>query len=151
MDMPIFPEPSYSSVPQIAQGYAAYLPEDSSRPNMVRHLTGYEAFVTLCAELGTDPRSLASDIGACASHIRGQGDEIRSRGLENSAAVFLGNVLVQQREDAHWIQYGSEFPSAGTRRQRYEVLELLNLLTQSDEPTFRTCLEKIKEWISYSA
>jgi hypothetical protein len=148
MNVRIFAEQPSSSAPQTARGFAPYsAANEAQRDVVVRHLIGYEAFAEMCVELGTDPSDLTSEIDACASFLRQSSDEIRSHDLQNSAAIFLGNVLVQQREDAHWIQYGSEFPSVVTRQHHCEPLMVLALLSRSDEPTFREIMTKIKEWI----
>jgi hypothetical protein len=116
----------------------------------VRHLVGYEPLLELCRSTGTDPSSLASDVAEFAEFARTHRDVIRAMKLEHAAATFLGNVLVQQRDDAEWIQYGDEFPSAGTKRQHYEVIHLLPLLMDGDDAVFASCVEKIEEWVEFS-
>lgn len=78
--------------------------------------------------------------------MRAQSDAIRANGIEDAAAVFLGNVLVRLRDDTSWVRYGDEFPSAGTEQHQYEVLHLLDLLMDSDDATYRKCLDMVEGW-----
>ena len=100
----------------------------------------------MCASLGGRPREIASNITSFGDFARGHGDEIRALGLEDAAAIFLGNVLIASRNDTFWVRYGEGFPSPGNRRRQYEVLPLLDLLITSDESTYRTCAGMIEEW-----
>jgi hypothetical protein len=115
----------------------------------VRHLGGYEAFASLSASSEADPTALAADIDAFAAFARDNWTDIAAHDAEEATAIFLGNVLVRQRADADWLQYGDDSPSAGTRRQRYEPLRLLSLLVHSDDETFRECLERVHEWVNF--
>ncbi|PVW02950.1 hypothetical protein DEA06_14330 [Microbacterium sp. Gd 4-13] len=134
-----------SKVPVVARGEAIYtaVPETPAAP--VRHLLGYEPFTSLCVALGVEPRQLAT-ITTFGDFVRSHRDAVLDGGLNDAAAVFLGNVLVSYRFDAHWVRYGDHFPSAGTDEQAYEVLHLLALLMDSDDSTYRTCLEMIEGW-----
>ncbi|MBF4562801.1 hypothetical protein ITJ43_11685 [Microbacterium sp. VKM Ac-2870] len=143
-----FRDPGYevSAVRVIPRGRAVYVPA-TERPSVsVRHLLGYEPFTTMCANFGASPRDLASSITILGDVLRQHREAIHSRGVEAPAAVFLGNVLVGLREDASWVRYGDEFPSAGTEHHQYEVLHLLDLLMDSDETTYGRCVEMIGSW-----
>lgn len=88
----------------MAQGHAVYRAEDSAcSETVVRHLAGYELFVTMCVEAGRDVEALTSDISLCGSLLREKRDEIRSRGIEKSAAGFLGNVRTCIEKIKEWI------------------------------------------------
>lgn len=142
-----FPGSLRYRAPRISRGFAAYEPVDETLIEPVRHLAGYDAFVSLSASSGGDPTLLAADIDAFAAFARDNWTEIKAHRAETATAIFLGNVLVHQRGDADWLQYGDDLPSAGTRRQRYELLHLLPLLVESDDETFHECLRRIHEWV----
>ncbi|MGB4779969.1 hypothetical protein [Microbacterium sp.] len=143
-----FSGPGYpvAGVRVIPRGRATYRSEPEADSTPVRHLAGYEPFSALCRVSGVNPRDLASDVARIGDFVRQRREAIRSGGLEEAAATFLGNVLVGLREDAAWTRYGDEFPSAGTEQRHYEVLLLLDLLMDSDDATYRTCLDMIEEW-----
>jgi len=143
-----FPGTLHDRAPRISRGFAAYDPVDETLIEPVRHLAGYDAFVSLSASSGADPALLAADIDAIAAFARDHWTEITTYGAETATAIFLGNVLVHQRGAADWLQYGDDLPSAGTRRQRYGLLHLLLLLVESDDETFRECLRRIREWVN---
>lgn len=134
-----------STIPVIPRGKAIYTAVSETPAAPVRHLLGYEPFTSLCVTLGVEPRELAT-ITTFGDFVRSHRDAVRDGDLNDAAAVFLGNVLVSYRSDAHWVRYGDQFPSAGTDQQPYEVLHLLALLMDSDDPTYRTCLEMIEGW-----
>ena len=136
---------SAAMVPVIPRGKAAYTADPETATVPVRHLLGYEPFTSLCAALGVEPQEL-STIASFGDFVRSHRDSVADGELRDAAAVFLGNVLVSYRSDAHWVKYGDQFPSAGTDQQQYEVLHLLALLIGSDESTYRTCLEMIEGW-----
>ncbi|WP_286717044.1 MULTISPECIES: hypothetical protein [unclassified Microbacterium] len=147
-DEQLFSDPGHpvSSVRVIPRGRAAYRADAESRSVVVRHLLGYEPFTKFCLGLGVDSTHLASSVGRFGDLVRAQSDAIRADGIEDASAVFLGNVLVRLRDDASWVRYGDEFPSAGTEQQQYEVLHLLDLLMDSDDATYRKGLDMIEGW-----
>lgn len=146
-DAALFADPGYSTsrVPVIRQKEAKYERADATRV-VVRHLLGYEPFLAMCVALKSDPREVASSIASFGDFVRDHGQDLRARGLIDAAATFLGNMLVAFRDDAFWVRYGDEFPSAGNERQQYEVLHLLDLLIDSDGTTYRTCRGMVEEW-----
>lgn len=148
----LFPGPGYhvSAVAVIPRGRAIYLSGAEPAAGPVRHLLGYEPFTGMCIALGAEPGEVASSIASFGEFARSQRDAIRAAGLKDAAAVFVGNVLVRYRDDAYWVRYGDQFPSAGTAEQQYEVLQLLDLLMDSDDSTYRTCVEMIAGWADRS-
>lgn len=138
---------SATMVPVIPRGKAIYTADPETPSVPVRHLFGYEPFTSLCVTLGDDPRELAT-IASFGDFVRSHRDAVRDGDLNDAATVFLGNVLISYRPDAHWVRYGDQFPSAGTDQQAYEVLHLLALLMDSDDSTYQTCLEMIEGWAS---
>lgn len=143
-----FSAPGYpvSTIFVIPRGKAVYTADSETPAVLVRHLLGYERFSSLCGALDVEPWELASDIRSFGAFVRSNRNAILGAGLEEAAAVFLGNVLVDYRPDAHWLRYSDQFPSAGTDQQHYEVLHLLTLLMDSDDQTYRTCVEMIEGW-----
>lgn len=103
----------------------------------------------MCFERGTDPARLASDLDAFVAFVQDWKSDIQAAGLQDSAAIFFGNVLVHQRHDADWEQFGDNFPSAGTDHQRFEVRGALQLLIDSDDSTFKRLVQIMKDWVSH--
>ena len=147
-DEQVFSDPGHpvSSVRVVPRGRAVYRADAESGSVVVRHLLGYEPFTKFWFALGGASSHLASSVERFGDVVRAQSDAIRADGIEDAAAVFLGNVLVGLRPDASWVRYGDEFPSAGTEQHQYEVLHLLDLLMDSDDATYRKCLDMIEGW-----
>jgi hypothetical protein len=147
MIAPLFPEPAASAAPHIPRRSAVYI-EAGARPT-VRHLLGYEEFAAMCSATGADPAALAVDLVSLIAFVRERKEEITANGCQDAAAIFFGNVLVQQRHDADWMQFGDDFPSAGTERQRFEVSATLRHVIDADEETLRKGLAMLNDWIAY--
>ncbi|MET0859931.1 MAG: hypothetical protein ABW091_02765 [Microbacterium sp.] len=142
----LFPGPASSSAPIIPRSFATYAPA-GERP-VVRHLAGYDDFASWCPRVGADPASLASDLDALIAFVRDRKNDIKAEELEDQASIFFGNVLVQQRNDADWMQCGDHFSSAGNERQRFDAKAAIWHLADSDAEMLRTSLDMLHCWIS---
>ena len=146
MTASLFPGPAAPSARHIGRS-ATYVEADSLIE--VRHLAGYEAFVSKCSTAGVDPATLAADLESLITFVRAHKDEIEAEGLDDAAAIFFGNVLVHQRADATWLQLNGRSPSVGNDHQRFEASPALWHLVNSDGDTFLKSLDVLNAWIAY--
>lgn len=140
-----FAGPAQAAPAPLAQTATISWATDSVAPRgPVRHLQGYAAFADFSAAAGAV--DVAISLAALLNFLHENAPAIRAdSALRDAATIYLGNVIVSLRADAHWQVIEGAETSVGNDSIQFTVTTLIERLGET-ENWAPQMLERVQEW-----
>ena len=141
----VFAGPAQAAPAPLAQTATISWAADSVAPRgPVRHLQGYAAFADFSAAAGAV--DVAGSLAALLDFLHENATAMRAdAALREAATIYLGNVIVSLRADAHWQVIDGAETSVGNDSIQFTITTLIERLGET-ENWAPQMLELVQEW-----